>query len=215
MSIRFRTHGLVTVLLAIGLFGLQADAQTIVTGDVVGTVVDPSNAVVPNATVTLTSDAMGVSETTKTTGTGLYRFPLLKPGHYKVIIAQSGFRTANQNVIVEIGSVTTANIQLQVGQGSEVVEVTETTPLVQTENANLTTNLSQKIVDSMPNGGNDMTYVAQVAPGVTMNTSSGNGYGNFVAFGLPATSNLFTVNGNDEMDPYLNLNNSGAAHLLL
>ena len=37
-----------------------------------------------------------------------------------------------------------------------------------------------------------------------MNSSSGGGYGNFTAFGLPATSNLFTVNGNDEMDPYLN-----------
>jgi hypothetical protein len=50
---------------------------------------------------------------------------------------------------------------------------------------------------------------------VQINTSSAGGYGNFTAFGLPATSNLFTVNGNDENDPYLNLNNSGATNLLL
>ena len=46
-----------------------------------------------------------------------------------------------------------------------------------------------------------------------MNT--GQGYGNFSAYGLPATSNLFTVNGENDMDPYLNLNNSGATNLTL
>ncbi len=46
-----------------------------------------------------------------------------------------------------------------------------------------------------------------------MNT--GGTYGNFSAFGLPATSNLFTLNGNDENDPFLNLNNSGSSNLLL
>jgi len=53
------------------------------------------------------------------------------------------------------------------------------------------------------------------SPGVTMNTSNGGGYGNFTAFGLPATANLFTINGNDYNDPFLNLNNSGASNLLL
>src|SRR5260370_34258055 len=48
-----------------------------------------------------------------------------------------------------------------------------------------------------------------------MNTSSGGGFGNFSAFGLPGTANLFTINGNDYNDPFLNLNNSGASNLLL
>ena len=51
--------------------------------------------------------------------------------------------------------------------------------------------------------------------GVTMNNSTGGGYGNFSAFGLPATANLFTVNGNDYNDAFLNLNNSGSSNLLL
>ncbi len=46
-----------------------------------------------------------------------------------------------------------------------------------------------------------------------MNT--GMGYGNFSSYGLPATSNLFTVNGENDMDPYLNLNNSGSTNLTL
>ncbi len=69
------------------------------------------------------------------------------------------------------------------------------------------------MVNNQPNGGNDLTYLAMTAPGVTMNT--GQGYGNFSANGLPATSNLFTVNGENDMDPYLNLNNSGATNLTL
>ena len=48
-----------------------------------------------------------------------------------------------------------------------------------------------------------------------MNNSTGGGYGNFSAFGLPATSNLFTINGNDYNDAFLNLNNSGSSNLLL
>ncbi len=96
-----------------------------------------------------------------------------------------------------------------------MVEVTGGAPLIQTEDANISTSFSAKQVDLLPNGGNDLTAVANTAPGVQVNTSSGGGYGNFTAFGLPATSNLFTVNGNDENDPYLNLNNSGATNLLL
>ena len=56
-------------------------------------------------------------------------------------------------------------------------------------------------------------YVAQTSPGITMNT--GQGYGNFSSYGLPSTSNLFTINGENDMDPYLNLNNSGATNLTL
>src|SRR6202008_716593 len=104
----------------------------------------------------------------------------------------------------------------EVGTSSTIVEVTgEQTPLLQTENANIATTFDTRTVQSIPNPGNDITYIAQTAPGVSMNTSSGNGYGNFSAFGLPGTSNLFTVNGNDYNDPFLNLNNSGASNLLL
>ena len=65
----------------------------------------------------------------------------------------------------------------------------------------------------MPNPGNDLSAIAQLAPGAIMNTQGG--MGNVEAFGLPATSNLFTMNGMDDNDPFLNLNNSGASNLLL
>lgn len=202
------------LLLSVLLTG-QALAQNVVTGDLIGTVTDPTGAVVSDATVTLRDADTGFFQTTKTNSSGFYRFPLLRPGRYQLSIAQKGFRSASQNVTVALGAITTANITLEVGLSTETVEVTAVAPILQTENANISTSVSSKEVDQIPNSGNDLTAIAQIAPGVQMSSASGGGYGNFTAFGLPATANLFTVNGNDEMDPYLNLNNSGATNLLL
>jgi hypothetical protein len=189
-------------------------AQNIVTGGISGTVTDPSGAVVPNAKLTCKSTATGETLETNTTSTGLYNFPLLKPGTYTVSISQSGFRGVSQKLDVLLGQVTMANIKLAVGNTSETVEVTGAAPLLQTEDANITTTYTPTQIDTLPSPGGDITNYAQTAPGVIMNSGSG-GYGNFSAFGLPATSNLFTLNGNDENDPFLNLNNSGSSNLLL
>jgi hypothetical protein len=85
--------------------------------------------------------------------------------------------------------------------------------VVQTEPGNIATTFTPQQIAAMPNPGNDLSYIVQTAPGATMNTQAG--YGNSAIFGLPATSNLFTVNGANENDPFLNLNNSGATNLLL
>ena len=106
-----------------------------------------------------------------------------------------------------------ADVKMAVGTSSQTVEVTSAVPLVQADNADLSTNFDQNVVANAPNGGNDLTYIAQTAPGINMNT--GMGYGNFNTAGLPATSNMFTMNGENQMDPYLNLNNSGATNLML
>src|SRR5262249_33009240 len=149
MQNRFRFGWLLTALL-VGLFALQLSAQTVVTGDVVGTITDPSNAVVPGATVTLTSVDTGATSEVTTTSTGLFRFPLLKPGNYRVAVTQSGFRTTQQAVTVAVGQVTTSNIQLQVGQTSETVDVTSATPVIQTENANISTSFTPAQIDLLP-----------------------------------------------------------------
>jgi len=217
MRSRIRVQGFISTIL-VALLAVVAPhlaAQSILTGDVVGTVTDPSGAVVSGATVTLSSVDTGSTQTAKTGSTGGFRFPLVKPGQYKLSVTATGFRTTTQTVSAAVSAVTTANLQLQLGQGTETVEVSGAAPLIETENANISTTYGTTQVENLPNGGNDITAFAYSAPGVLMNTSSGGGYGNFTAFGLPATSNLFTVNGNDEMDPYLNLNNSGATNLLL
>ena len=202
-------------LLVFALATVPLVAQSLVTGDITGTVTDSSGAIVPKATVTIKSADTGTSQATTTNASGYYHFSLLKPGNYTVTAEAQGMQATSRGAAVLIGQVVDAPIQLGVKGQTTTVEVTAEAPLLQTENANIATSYTTKQIELVPNPGNDITYIAQTSPGVLMNSSSGGGYGNFSAFGLPATANLFTVNGNDENDPYLNLNNSGASNLML
>src|SRR5215469_1831881 len=207
-----RIFAALVVLLA-GIFCISAAGQSLVSGDITGIVTDQTGAVVPNATVTLRNKATGQTPTATTNSAGIYRFSLLPPGQYIVSASASGFQNAERGVTVVVGQAIAANLQLTVGSSSQTVEVSAESGVVQTENANITTTFSQEQVALVPNPGNDLSYIVQTAPGAVMNTQAG--YGNSSTFGLPATSNLFTVNGMDENDPFLNLNNSGATNLLL
>ncbi len=205
--------GLLALLVVALMMAPSLMAQSLVSGDLTGTVTDPSGAVVSAASVTIKSDATGATHTTTTNGSGAYRFSLLPPGSYTVTASAANFSKAQTTAQIAVGQATIADLKMAVGSNTQTVEVTTTAPLVQADNADLSTNFGQVQIANQPNGGNDITYIAQTAPGVTMNT--GMGYGNFQTSGLPATSNLFTVNGENDMDPYLNLNNSGATNLTL
>jgi outer membrane receptor protein involved in Fe transport len=201
-------------LIALVICG-TAFAQTIVTGGFSGTITDPTGASVAGATLTLTSNTTADSYSTVSSSLGGYGFSLLKPGDYTLTAKKDGFKTTAQKITVLLGQNSTVNFAMELGDTSTTIEVTAAGNLLQTENANIATTFDTRTVQNIPNPGNDLTYIAQTAPGVSMNTSSTPGYGNFSAFGLPGTSNLFTVNGNDYNDPFLNLNNSGASNLLL
>ena len=191
-----------------------ASAQTLISGDISGTVTDSSGAVVPNAHITVTSVETGQAKAATTDTGGAYRVSLLTPGHYNISVTAPGFQTSTLTVTVVAGVVVPANVQLTVGQASTTVQVVATdVPLLHTDDASISTTFTPEQVQALPNPGNDLTFVAQTAPGSVMNTQGG--YGNFSSFGLPATSNTFTVNGGYENDPFLNLNNSGATNLLL
>src|SRR5271156_2020762 len=200
-------------LLAVLMLPGSLKAQSIISGDLAGTVTDPTGAAVPGAKVTVTSKLTGAIKTTTTNADGSYRVPLLEPGDYTVTVTAQGFEQSSLPISITIGNVAPGDIRLTVGSASQTVEVTGTAPLLHTEAADLSTSFTMQQVQNLPNPGNDLTFVAQTAPGTVMNTQSG--YGNFSAFGLPATSNTFTVNGGYENDPFLNVNNSGASNLLL
>ena len=203
------------VLLAFAFVTTSLFAQSIVSGEVSGTLTDPSGAVVPGATVTIKNLDTGATANATTNGTGAYRFQFLPPGSYQISISQSGFQTVTRKVQVSVGQSTRSDVRLAVGQSSQTVEVTAETPIIQTDNGNTQTSYNAAQIEALPSPGGDITYVAQQSPGVILNASSGGGYGNFTSNGTPATANLFTVNGNDNMDPFLNLNNSGASNLTL
>jgi hypothetical protein len=188
-------------------------AQSLTSGDLAGTVTDPSGAVVPNASVTLKSNESGSTQTRPTNAQGYYRFSLLGPGTYTISVSASGFQSIQQQATVTVGQAATANIPLALGTASQTVEVSAGAEAVQSENAEISTTITQQQISQTPNPGNDLSYIVQTAPGAVMNTQAG--FGNSSTFGLPATSNLFTVDGMNENDPFLNLNSSGATNLLL
>src|SRR6202522_404065 len=202
-------------LLLTGVFcAPQVPAQTQTTGEITGVVTDPSGAMVAAAKVTLTDNAKGSTQTTATNKDGVYRFQLLNPSSYTVSVTSSGFEETKKILTVALGQVTTGDIQLMIGSATETVNVTgEAEPLLQTENGNVATTFSQQQLSETPNPGNDLTAIVQTAPGVVMNTAGG--LGNFSDHGVGAASNLFTLDGMDDNDPFLNLNNSGATNLLL
>lgn len=187
-----------------------AVAQNTVSGEITGTVTDSTSAVVPNVKVTLTSAATGQMMTTMTTSAGLFRFPLLTPGKYTITATPAGFAVINREAEAVLGRVTNVTLVASIAGKAETVVVDATDVMMQTENANVTANFSQSQIALLPAPGNDMTNYALTAPGVTVST--GGGYGNFSAFGLPGTSNLYTVNGSDDNDPFNGLNNSGASN---
>ena len=216
----FRLQNAVLALSLLAVIGFLASttatvayAQSNVSGDLAGTVTDPTGASIVGATVTVTNAATGAVNVTKTNSTGGYRFSFLKPGSYSIKIEATSFKDATSKVNVNIGQVTTQNIQLTIGSALQTVEVAASGDLLQVENADVSTTISIEQTQNLPNPGNDLTFYAQTNPGAVMNTQGG--YGNFEVFGLPATSNNFTLNGGQEDDPFLNLNNSGPSNLLL
>jgi hypothetical protein len=215
ISLAFVTFGAIAlggVLLDTGT-APTAFSQSLLSGDIAGTVVDSGGAVVTDATVTAKSKSTDATASVKTDAQGAYRFALLNPGTYQVSVKADGFKEETVEAVVALGQVATVPFHLNVGSAAETVEVTETAQLLQTDSAELNTSFSFEQLQSVPNPGGDITYVAQTAPGVVMNTAAG--LGNFSVFGLPGTSNNFTMNGMQVNDPFLNLNNSGPSNLLL
>jgi Carboxypeptidase regulatory-like domain len=199
---------LATLLVSLSVMNLLA--QSTISGSVIGTVTDPSGAVVKAATVTLENTATKLSLSTTTNSEGGYRFDFVPPGTYVLSAALNGFSTWQETIAVTVGQSTTINPQLKVGSSESRVEVQADVAQIETESGNIATNYDETQIRLVPNPGQDLTYIAQTAPGAVMNTQ--NGGGNFSVFGLPGYSNMFTINGMDYLNSYGDNNKSGATN---
>ena len=110
-----------------------ASAQTIVTGGFSGTITDPTGAIVPEATLTLTNSSTGESFVSTSTATGGYAFSLLKPGDYALVIKKDGFKTTSRKVSVLLGQNLTINVAMELGASTTTIEVTGEGALLQTK----------------------------------------------------------------------------------
>ena len=134
---RLRTFAILAVALLILASGGAVWSQT-VQGVITGTVTDPTGAVVPNATVSITNVGTNISQSTTTGSDGSYRFPLVPPGTYTVEIKAANFAAVRiSGVVVEASQTLPLNRQLELAKAQQVIEVTEQVPLVQTATSDL------------------------------------------------------------------------------
>jgi hypothetical protein len=212
------------VLMMACLLPARALAQGETTSAIVGQVRDTTDAVVPDATVTITNHETGLKRNAKTDNAGRFNFPQLKPGTYSVTVEARGFDPGhNDNVVSGLGQKQTADFVLKVARSNEAVEVSSEAPLINPENANTSTTLSAAALEDLPNPGGDLTYPLQFAPGALINTAGSgndfvggsNGYGNVEFNGLPALSNGYIVDGLETNDPLTNLNSGLSTNLVL
>ncbi|HZL57539.1 MAG TPA: carboxypeptidase-like regulatory domain-containing protein [Bryobacteraceae bacterium] len=202
----------------------QASAQGETTSAIVGTVIDPSEAALPGATVTITGTETGSKRSAKTDDAGRFDFPQLKPGSYSVSVEAEGFEPQiNKSVSSGLGQRQTVAFMLQLAAAKGEVTVRSEAPLVSPENPNTSTTLNAAALENLPNPGGDMTYPLQFAAGALMNTAGSgndfvggtNGYGNVQFNGLPALANGYIVDGLETNDPLTNLNSGLSTNLVL
>jgi hypothetical protein len=139
---------------------------TISTGSIVGTVTDPSGAVVSGAKVTITNKGTGQVVTTTTTSTGNYATGALIPGDYTIRVEGAGFKTTEMLVVVQVNTTASGNLKLNLGESSQVVEVQASELAVNTEQATVQGVITAQQIENLPINGRNFLDLAQLEPGV-------------------------------------------------
>ncbi len=142
-------------------------------GSIVGLVVDPSGAPVPDATVSVLALDTNIKSETKTNVSGEYIVPYLPPGQYSVTVAREGFFTAKGSAI-ELATAQTVRVdmKLQLGSVSSTVSVAATATDLQTESATVQHTVGEALIQALPNLTHNAFYYASLQPGVEMRAAA-------------------------------------------
>ena len=206
---RFQWIGFLTLSCLLFLPAQRLVAQ-VDEGSILGTVSDPTGAVVPNAKVVLLNTDQGLTLETTTGSGGEYNFSPVRIGNYSLTVSDPGFSTTTQShLTVAVGQQLQVNVQLKTGSAAETVEVTTAPPQLQTSEASVGQVVSERSVNSLPLNGRNFTFLAQLGAGV--NTPQADTRGNaasgaFSANGLRPAQNNYLLDGID--------NNSNAVDFL-
>jgi len=166
--------GRLVIFLAVLAVSTKGWGQASYTAQVRGTLTDQSGAVVANATVTITNDGTNIAQTTHTDDHGEYFLTGLRPAVYVLKARAPGFRVAEKtNVVLQVDQQTSVNFVLHPLSVNQTMEVTETAPLLDTDNATLGTDITSEYVKEIPLLNRDFFGLTFLAAGVTEVTGSG------------------------------------------
>ena len=139
-------------------------------GNITGTIYDPSGATVPGASVVATEVATGIAKTSETTSSGAYRFENLPIGTYDITVTAGGFTKAEvKGVSVVLNQTVTTNVTLTLGQSATTVEVTEAAASIDTTTAQIQTTYQPKQLADLPSAstGSGVINLSLLNAGVT------------------------------------------------
>jgi hypothetical protein len=190
-------------LLAIGAMNLFGQANS---GDLTGTIQDKTGAVVPNATVVALNESTGVKTTTSTNANGVYRLGNLPVGSYTLTAAAKGFSTSSVRALtVVLSNVITANLTLEVGTASTLVEVSAAQAGIDTTTAQVQTSFESRQTIELPvasnNSGAGIWNLSLIGAGVASQGGVGQGTGPSIA-GQRPEDNTFLLDGVSNVNHY-------------
>ncbi len=206
MQVRFFFRLVSLIVLGTAILSATGVAQ-VSTGSLSGTVVDPSGAVVSDATVTLINEGSSAKQQATTSTAGAFRFTFLSVGRYDLEISKPGFRSLKSSGISVDANIehTLGALKLDVGQTSESVEVSSAAPLVESAQAQVSTAITGEALQTFSgvaeNEGAD--FMALTLPGVAAsrdnNFSNTNGVG-FTVNGIRGRNNDQQIDGQNNND---------------
>jgi hypothetical protein len=199
-------RGLLRIVLLVATLCGAAWAQD--TGSITGTVTDPTGAAVPNADVSVSNTAQGISRASKTNGSGEYLFAALPVGNYDLAVSATGFKKYQaKGVVLRIADKARVDVALQVGAISEqvVVEGTQVAQ-VETQSSDLSGTVTGAQISNLALNGRNFTQLVTLVPGVSNQTGQDEGtvgvYGNvsYSINGGRVEYNNWEIDGGDNMD---------------
>src|SRR6266404_677656 len=138
-------------------------------GTISGLVLDPSGRAIAGAEILIVNDGTAVTYPGTTNGEGIYAIPNLPPGPYRIQVSKVGFKTLiKPDVVLNVQSAVAINFTLPVGAVAETVTVEGGAPLVNTQDASVSTVVDRRFVENMPLNGRSFQALITLTPGVTL-----------------------------------------------
>ena len=161
-------EGFLTRLVLVGLSVGYSAAQNRTTAEIIGTLTDSSGAVLAGATVTVVNVQTKATFPVTTNQAGYYDVPFLPPGIYAITYSHPGFQTINRGrVELQLGQNARLDVTMQVGATQSSITVDAATPLVEQEESQRGTNISNELVGNLPLVGRDPSALAVLAAGTS------------------------------------------------
>ena len=161
------------------------------TSSLQGTVTDAQSFAVTDAIVTLTNAETAAQRKALASSTGAYSFPALPPGTYRVEVIHPGFRSHKSQVRLQVNTPATHNVQLEIGQVTETVNVSEEAVSINTQNATIGSPFTEVQVRQLPLQTRNVVELLALQPGVTATGQ---------VIGAKADQNNVTLDGVDVND---------------